>query len=74
MFLGRGIFNYNLGFVPHRRPLTVVLGSPIPVQQNRNPSVEEISELHAKYMDSLVRLYNQYNPQYGDPSIELILT
>ena len=31
MFLGRGIFNYTVGIVPHRKPLTLVLGPPIPV-------------------------------------------
>merc|ERR1711892_679555 len=74
VFLGRGIFNYNLGFVPHRRPLTLVLGTPISVKQNKNPSQEEIDELHKTYMDSLVRLYEEYNPIYGDPNVELILT
>ena len=74
MFLGRGIFNYSLGIVPHRRPLTVVLGAPIPVQQNTQPTIEDISELHNKYIQSLIGLYQQYNPLYGDPSVELVLT
>ena len=74
MFLGRGIFNYSLGIVPHRRPLTVVLGAPIPVQQNTQPTIEDISELHTKYIQSLIGLYQQYNPLYGDPSVELVLT
>ncbi|EKX48735.1 hypothetical protein GUITHDRAFT_52406, partial [Guillardia theta CCMP2712] len=26
LFHGRGIFNYNFGLIPHRRPITVVLG------------------------------------------------
>ena len=40
IFHGRGIFNYSLGLLPHRRPLNVVIGAPIPV-----PKVEPTSEL-----------------------------
>ena len=74
MFLGRGIFNYNLGIVPHRKPLTVVVGTPIPCEKNQNPTQEEIDEMHKKYTDALVNLYEEYNPLYGDPNVELVLT
>ncbi len=30
---GRGIFQYSFGIVPHRRQITVVVGSPIPVEK-----------------------------------------
>ena len=31
LFHGRGIFNYNFGLLPFRRPITVVTGEPIEV-------------------------------------------
>ena len=35
------------------------------------PSQEEIDALHAKYLTALRTLYDQYNPLYGDPKVEL---
>ena len=29
LFFGRGIFQYNLGIVPYRKAITVVVGKPI---------------------------------------------
>ena len=74
MFFGRGIFQYNFGIVPHRKPLTVVVGAPIPVEKVPNPSVEEIAVLHAKYVAELEALYNKYNPLYGDSNVQLVIT
>eukprot|EP00091_Calanus_sinicus_P021700 TRINITY_DN6546_c0_g1_i3.p1 TRINITY_DN6546_c0_g1~~TRINITY_DN6546_c0_g1_i3.p1 ORF type:complete len:201 (-),score=46.66 TRINITY_DN6546_c0_g1_i3:35-574(-) len=74
LFTGRGIFQYNFGIVPRRKPLTVVVGAPIPVEKVLNPSVEEIANLHAKYVEELVALYNKYNPVYGDTNVELVIT
>ena len=54
--------------------MTVVLGTPIHVERNTKPTQEDIDEMHRKYMESLVRLYEEYNPLYGDTSVELILT
>ena len=33
LFSGRGIFQYNFGFLPHRVPLHVVVGAPIQVEK-----------------------------------------
>ena len=74
IFLGRGIFNYNFGILPHRKPLTVVVGSPIEVEKNINPSQEDIDVLHRKYMDALVSLYHKNNSVYGDVSDKLVIT
>ena len=74
LFTGRGIFQYNFGIVPRRKPLTVVVGAPINVEKVANPSVEEIANLHAKYVEELEALYNKYNPVYGDTNVELVIT
>jgi len=71
LFFGRGVFNYNLGMIPHRRPITVVTGAPISIKKTPNPSVEEVEAVHAEYMEGLVDLYNKYNPVYGDERIKL---
>eukprot|EP01059_Diplonema_ambulator_P030274 TRINITY_DN5109_c0_g1_i2.p1 TRINITY_DN5109_c0_g1~~TRINITY_DN5109_c0_g1_i2.p1 ORF type:complete len:469 (+),score=142.61 TRINITY_DN5109_c0_g1_i2:50-1408(+) len=42
---GRGIFSYSGGLIPHRRPVTTVVGKPIPVEKTDNPSPEMIKEV-----------------------------
>ena len=74
LFLGRGIFNYNIGILPHRKPLTVVVGSPIEVEKVPNPTREDIEALHRKYVDSLTALYDENNCLYGDMTVKLVIT
>jgi len=73
MFLGRGLLQYKFGILPHRKPINVVMGEPIPVTKNSSPSSDEIEELHEKYVDSLIFLYNKYKSIYGDPNTKLII-
>ena len=51
MFFGRGIFQYNYGLLPYRKPITVVVGKPISVEKVENPTSEQILNLHAKYAE-----------------------
>merc|ERR1712080_140169 len=69
-FLGRGIFQYSLGIVPYRIPITVVVGAPIKARKIENPSTEDIERLHAKYVRELEKLYREYNP---NPEIKLYI-
>ena len=43
----------------------------MPVEKVEEPSSEEIENLHAKYVEELQKLYNEYNPVYGDPNVIL---
>ena len=52
----------------------VSVGQPIEVTKVESPSQEQIDELHAKYLSALRDLYNEYNPIYGDPKVELNFT
>ncbi len=74
IFYGRGIFQYNFGFIPHRRPLNVVVGEPIPVPKVEEPTSEDIVRLHDKYVEALKALYKEYNPKYGDPNVRLTIS
>jgi len=71
IFFGRGMFQYNMGMIPHRKPIHVVVGKPIEVEKSENPTVEEIEKLHTEYMEALTSLYNEYNPKYGDTNLKL---
>mmetsp|Transcript_7172 Transcript_7172/g.13583 ORF Transcript_7172/g.13583 Transcript_7172/m.13583 type:complete len:461 (+) Transcript_7172:40-1422(+) len=72
---GRGVFTYSGGLLPRRRPISVVIGDPIHVgAPDPNPSNERINEVHQKYKDAVLALFNKYKDIY-DPKaapIELI--
>ena len=59
--------NHELG---SRKPITLVVGAPIPAKQIANPSEEDVEKLHAKYVRHLQRLYKEHNPY---PEIKLVI-
>lgn len=59
LFHARGVFNYDVGLLPYRRPLNIVVGNPIPVEQNRKPDDRLVEELHARYIEELQRLWDE---------------
>ncbi|XKL69074.1 hypothetical protein PGB90_006843 [Kerria lacca] len=61
---GRGFFQQSFGLLPHRRRNVTVVGKPIPVPKEENPSMELIAEYHQKYTDALVSLFNEYKGMY----------
>ena len=71
VFKGRGLFTKYFGFLPFRTPINTVVGRPIEFEQCDNPSQEQIDTLHARYLDALTRLYEEYNPLYGDKQVRL---
>jgi len=72
IFFGRGIFNYTFGLLPYRKPINVVVGAPIKVQKISNPSKEDVENMHATYINELQKLYDKYNPIYGDVKVRLV--
>jgi 2-acylglycerol O-acyltransferase 2 len=64
IFQGRGIFNYDFGLMPYRHPIVTVVGTPLDLPKLDNPSEEEVNKWHAKYVASLVALYDQYKDVY----------
>lgn len=68
LFHARGVFNYDVGLMPYRRPLNIVVGRPIPVmqQQNRDKIDDSyIDELHSRYVQELQRLWDQWKDVYA---------
>ncbi|XP_046557532.1 2-acylglycerol O-acyltransferase 2-like isoform X2 [Haliotis rubra] len=65
IFFGRGVFNYTFGLLPHRRPMNTVVGKPIEVTRNENPTNEEVADLHQKYIDALKDLFETHKTKYG---------
>jgi len=71
LFFGRGIFQYSLGILPHRRPINVVVGAPIHVDKNENPTDEDVLKLHQAYISALEQLYEKFNHTHGDSNVKL---
>lgn len=65
LFHARGIFNYDVGLMPYRRPLNIVVGRPIKVMQNPKPEQEEIDRVHEEYVQELERIYNTWKVDFS---------
>ncbi|KXN91105.1 Diacylglycerol O-acyltransferase 2B [Leucoagaricus sp. SymC.cos] len=65
LFHGRGLLNYNLGLLPYRRRIVVVIGKPIPVKQHDKPTMEEVSAVQEKYIAELTRIWDTYKDEHA---------
>ncbi|KAI8994312.1 diacylglycerol O-acyltransferase 1 [Gaertneriomyces sp. JEL0708] len=65
LFFGRGIFQYNVGIMPFRRPVVSVVGRPIDCPKIENPSHEVIMLYQKRYLDALQEVYDQHKEQYA---------
>lgn len=68
LFHARGVFNYDVGLMPYRRPLNIVVGRPIEVIQQRDHdkiNEEYINELHSRYVQELTRLWDEWKDVYA---------
>lgn len=71
---GRGIFQYSFGWLPKRRPLNTVVGAPIEVEKRASPTQKEIDDLHTKFCDELVNLFETHKSTYIEDSEKVKLT
>ncbi|KAJ4352700.1 diacylglycerol O-acyltransferase 1 [Ascochyta clinopodiicola] len=65
IFHARGIFNYDVGMMPYRRPINIVAGRPIRVVQDKHPTPEYMDEVHEQYIDELMRLWNEHKDTFA---------
>ncbi|XP_027000014.2 2-acylglycerol O-acyltransferase 3b [Tachysurus fulvidraco] len=52
-------------FLPYRRPVTTVVGSPISVPHVYNPSEQQVDHYHTLYMESLSELFHTHKSSCG---------
>ena len=64
-FHARGIFNYDVGIQPYRRPINVVVGRPIRVMQQAAPDKEYVEELHQCYVNELKWIWDEYKDVFA---------
>ncbi|EFR01795.1 diacylglycerol O-acyltransferase 2A [Nannizzia gypsea CBS 118893] len=68
LFHARGVFNYDVGLMPYRRPLNIVVGRPIPVMQQTDRSKMDdayIDELHEKYIQELEKMWDEWKDTFA---------
>lgn len=61
---GRGFLQYNYGFIPRRHPLVTVVGKPLYVEKNPNPTKDEIDEVHALFCKQVIELFEANKGKY----------
>lgn len=64
---GRGVLNYDVGLMPYRRPVNIVVGKPIEVDNayGNQPSQADIDRLHELYVQEVERLWDTYKDQFS---------
>ena len=69
LFHARGIFNYDVGLMPYRRAVNIVVGKPVRVVQQggEGGKVDEayLDEVHAEYVQELTRLWTEYKDTFA---------
>ncbi|XP_049870202.1 2-acylglycerol O-acyltransferase 2-like [Pectinophora gossypiella] len=74
--IGRGLFQYTFGILPLRNPVTTVVGEPMEVQKNLEPTEEEVNAVHAQFTERLVQLFEKEKSKYlkDHENTRLVLT
>ncbi|KAG0300279.1 diacylglycerol O-acyltransferase 1 [Linnemannia gamsii] len=66
MFNGRGVFNYEFGLMPRRKPVAIVIGEAIHVEKvEGSPSTEQLEALQKQYIDALLGIWDRYKDTYA---------
>ncbi|CDO57007.1 hypothetical protein DV495_002704 [Geotrichum candidum] len=60
----RGIFNYDFGIIPYRRPINIVIGEPIDMPYRSNPSEAEVDYYHRLYVSKLKKIYDDFKDKF----------
>ncbi|XP_030055904.1 2-acylglycerol O-acyltransferase 2 [Microcaecilia unicolor] len=68
LFHARGIIQYSFGLLPYRKPVFTVVGKPIKVERNDNPTQGEIDRLHKIYIEELSSLFEAHKTRYNIPA------
>lgn len=70
LFHARGISSKAKGFIAYNRPINVVVGRPIEVPLEENPTREQVEEYHLAYVRELKQLFAENVNKYT-PGVEL---
>jgi len=65
LFHARGVFNYDVGLLPYRRPMNIVVGPAVRVVQEQEPGQEVIDRVHGEYVRELERLWDLWKDDFA---------
>jgi 2-acylglycerol O-acyltransferase 2 len=69
VFHARGVFNYDVGIMPYRRPMNIVVGRPIKVEKMKTPSDDYVAELQKKYVEELQLIWDTWKDEFASDRI-----
>jgi len=70
-----GVFNYDVGLMPYRRPVNIVTGHPIEIMQYKTPDPAYVDEIHDKYQQELLRIWEEWKDTFArtrDSELEVL--
>ncbi|KAI9749362.1 MAG: diacylglycerol O-acyltransferase 1 [Lichina confinis] len=70
LFHARGVFNYDVGLMPYRRPLNIVVGRPVKVARQARPEDGYVDQIHAEYVQELQRMWDEWKDVLAQDRIE----
>jgi 2-acylglycerol O-acyltransferase 2 len=65
VFHARGVFNYDVGIMPYRRPMNIVVGRPIHVERQAVPDFDYVNKIHAKYVEELQVIWETWKDEFS---------
>ena len=65
LFHARGVFNYDVGMMPYRTPINIVVGRPIQILQSKTPDASYVDQIHQQYIDELVRIWEDWKDTFA---------
>jgi hypothetical protein len=65
IFHARGVFNYDVGIMPYRRPMNIVVGRPIKIVTQTVPEESYVQEIHDAYVSELKLIWETWKEEFA---------